>query len=88
MFDIDQFEERAAIMEHNGGLSQFAAETAAAKAQGKTRWEAMNAVRMGHSAKARNHSEATAGQPADNLPAMQRGTEKQNRPLSERGVQA
>jgi hypothetical protein len=32
--DIDAFEERAAIMQHDGGLSRSAAEDRAAKAQG------------------------------------------------------
>ena len=32
--DIDAFEERAAIMQHDGGLSRSGAEDAAARAQG------------------------------------------------------
>lgn len=32
--DIDAFEERAAIMQYDGGLSRSAAEDAAARAQG------------------------------------------------------
>jgi hypothetical protein len=32
--DIDAFEERAAIMEHDGGLRRSEAEDAAARAQG------------------------------------------------------
>ncbi len=32
--DIDAFEERAAIMQHDGGLSRFEAEDRAAQAQG------------------------------------------------------
>lgn len=32
--DIDAFEERAAIMEYDGGLSRFRAEDRAAQAQG------------------------------------------------------
>ena len=32
--DIDAFEERAAIMQHDGGLSRSRAEDMAAKAQG------------------------------------------------------
>lgn len=34
MPDIDAFEERAAIMEHDGGLSRSRAEDRAAQAQG------------------------------------------------------
>lgn len=32
--DIEAFEERAAIMQYDGGLSRFRAETLAAQAQG------------------------------------------------------
>lgn len=45
MFDRDAFEERAAIMEFDGGLSRFEAETQAAKAQGLSRWQAMEVIR-------------------------------------------
>ena len=45
MFNIDQFEERAAICEFDGGMSRFAAETAAAREQGLARWEALKFVR-------------------------------------------
>lgn len=44
-FDIDSFEERAAIMEFDGGLSRFEAETQAAKAQGVARWQALQFVK-------------------------------------------
>lgn len=39
--DVDAFEERAAIVEYEGGLSRFEAETQAAKEQGLERWEAL-----------------------------------------------
>ena len=49
-FDREAFEERAAIMEFDAGMSRFAAETEAAKAQGKTRWEVLDyEKRIGHS---------------------------------------
>lgn len=41
-FDRDQFEERSAIAEYDGGLSRFDAETLAAREQGFERWEVMN----------------------------------------------
>lgn len=48
--DLDAWHERAAIMEFDAGMSRFAAETAAAKAQGKTRWEVLEyEKRIGHS---------------------------------------
>ena len=44
MIDVDLFLERSAIMEFEGGLSRYQAETEAAKAQGVLRWQALKAV--------------------------------------------
>jgi hypothetical protein len=44
MIDVDQFLERAAIKEFDGGMSRYQAETEAAKAQGVPRWQALKAV--------------------------------------------
>jgi hypothetical protein len=44
MIDVDLFLERAAVMEFDGGLSRYQAETEAAKAQGVPRWQALKAV--------------------------------------------
>jgi hypothetical protein len=44
VFDPCKFEERAAIMQFDGGLSRFEAETLAAKAQGVSRKEALRAA--------------------------------------------
>lgn len=90
--DRDQFEERAAIMEFDGGLSRFEAETQAAKAQGLTRWQAMEAIRNGncvgdHPA-ARHHREAHDRHGEGDLPGVQRAAAEQDRPLPERHVQA
>ncbi len=51
MFDVDAFEERAAIVEYDGGLSRFRAETAAAAAQGVSRHEAIEASRRAKTVK-------------------------------------
>lgn len=79
--DIDAFIERSAIMEYDGGMSRFQAETAAAKAQGLTRWQALEAVknaeRGGHFAAARDHAAPHVGNGADNLPAMQPASAQQ-----------
>lgn len=40
-FDLDTWEERAAIMEFDGGMSRFRSETLAAEAQGVSRYEAI-----------------------------------------------
>ena len=45
MFDVDAFEERAAIMEYDGEQSRFEAETAAAREQGVERWQAIKIIR-------------------------------------------
>ena len=44
-FDIERFEERAAIMEYDAGMTRFEAETAAAALQGVKRYEAINIIR-------------------------------------------
>lgn len=44
-FYLDQFEERAAICEFDGGMSRFEAESAAAQEQGFARWQAVKFVK-------------------------------------------
>lgn len=88
-FDHDRFEERAAIMEFDGGRSRFAAETDAAAEQGLARWQALQLVKEAtnangnrHSAGSRYTDTALAGQPRTNdMPRMQRRTAKENRPM-------
>jgi len=83
--DVDTFIERAAIMEFDGGLSRFDAETAAARAQGVERWEAMNAVRgIGEARDNRASNERDA---ADDMPAMQPASEEAERPVPVGDVQ-
>lgn len=77
MIDIDAWEERAAIMEFDAGMSRFQAETEAAKAQGATRWEVIDAIRKRDIAKARDNREAAIRNGAGALPTVQRSTEKQ-----------
>jgi len=82
MLDRDTFEQRAAIMEFIGGMARFEAETAAAREQGATRWEAMrheNDAR--HFGPTQNHRSANNRRPADNLSEMQRGAKKETRPV-------
>lgn len=71
-FDADAFEERAAIMEQDGGLTRFQAETQAAQSQGVNRWEAIGNVAGRIVEKARDQREAMAerGSPND-LPGVQ-----------------
>lgn len=86
--DLDQFEERSAIMEFDGGMSRFEAETRAAQAQGYQRHEVMNAIRERDFARGGDHSsEVDRGQRADNVSAMQRDTAQEDRPVSERNPQ-
>lgn len=76
--DTDQFEERAAIMEFEGGLSRFRAETEAARAQGVSRWEAIGNVSKRVVDQAWHQREALARRECeDDMPAMQRGPEKE-----------
>lgn len=79
--DFEAYEERAAIMEFDGGLSRFEAETAAAKAQGLQRWEAVNEIRKRNSATARDNGTAAIGQPAHDVSRVQPHAAKENGPM-------
>lgn len=85
MMDYDGFEERAAIMEFDGGMSRFEAETRAAREQGEPRWRAIGDVAKRFVEQARNQREAMAQRPgADNVPGVQRWAAKENRSMPER----
>jgi hypothetical protein len=84
-FDIEAFEERAAIMEFDGGMSRFRAETLAAEAQGVKRHEA---IRIGHSAQARDQRSGSKRQSADDMPGVQRRPKEEAGSVPERVVQA
>lgn len=92
MFDRDTYEERAAIIEFDGGLSRFDAETRAAQAQGLTRWQALEAIRngnrMGNPSAARHHRQENNRNHKDALPGVQPAPAQQDRPMPERHVQA
>lgn len=77
-FDKDQFEERAAIMEFDGGMTRFMAETEAARAQGVDRWEALANVAGRVVDQARHQRKAMAKRAGKNdLPEVQRGPEEE-----------
>lgn len=87
--DFGEFEERSAIMEFDGGLSRFEAETRAAAAQGLKRHEVLDAIRNRNSARGRDIRQAVDGKPgSDDLPGMQRAPEEEDRPVPERDAQA
>jgi hypothetical protein len=80
MIDIDQFEERAAIIECSGEVSRFHAETLAAREQGKTRAEVLNEIRMGHPAGRGDRREAVAReQRQGTMPLVQSRPEEKDR---------
>lgn len=88
-FDLDQFTERAAIREYDGGMTRFDAETGAAQEQGVARWEALQIVKehedangRGPAGAARHHADALGGQrDADPLPRVQRQSQEEARSL-------
>lgn len=92
MLDLDAFAERAAIMEFDGGLSRFEAETEAARAQGVTRWQALEALKhangIGHSGTGGDFGSAAIRNGSDNLPRVQCHPQEQDRPMPERVVPA
>lgn len=90
MLDVDAFIERAAIMEIEGGLSRFAAETAAAQAQGMTRWQALEGVRnadgVGNPSAGRDQRPQSQRDAAHHMPGVQRDAAQQDRSMPERVV--
>ena len=92
-FDVDAWAERSAIMQFDGGMTRFAAETAAAKAQGLARWQAIkeveNAERGGITGGHGHSPDAVdRGRNADDLPRVQRQPEEENGPMPERQPEA
>ena len=92
-FDVDAWAERSAIMQYDGGMTRFAAETAAAKAQGLARWQAIkeveNANGDGNPSVGGDRAAAVDGQRgAVSVPGMQPAPEEKNRSMSERVAQA
>ena len=92
-FDADAWAERAAIMEFDGGMTRFAAETAAARLQGMERWQAIkeaeNANGSGHSVGGTySHATLAGKRGASSMPGVQRRPEEENGPLPERDPQA
>lgn len=81
MIEAERFHELAGHFEFDEGMTRFKAETKAADRMGVKRWEAMNAIGNGHPAQARDHREAHGRNAANDLPGVQRGTAKQNRPM-------
>lgn len=88
MIDLDAFEERAAIMEFDGGLTRYSAETKAARAQGVQRREVMDAIRERNSRQAQDRSQAHERDGQGRMPAVQRGPQEQAGSVPERHIQA
>lgn len=91
MPDFDRYEERAAILEFDAGMSRFAAETEAARAQGLTRWQMMEAIRAdgsGDIGGSRDRRPSNAGKPADHVPGMQPRPAQEVGSLPQRKLQA
>ena len=90
--DVDLFLERAAIMEFEGGLSRYQAETEAARAQGVLRWQALKAVQDanigGNPRGGGDRGQANIGHGSDDLPGMQPTQAEQVGPVSERDLHA
>lgn len=87
--DLDAFEERAAIMEFEGGMTRFAAETAAAQMIGRKRHEVMNEIRERDLARRGDQRPAVARQQrADDLPGVQPDPQEENRSVSQRHEEA
>lgn len=90
MIDVGRFVERAAIMEFEGGLSRYQAETEAAKAQGVQRWQALKAVQDanigGNPRFGGDRSQAHVGHGQNNVSRVQPAKAEQGGPVPERDV--
>lgn len=88
-FSPDQFTERAAIREYDGGQTRFDAETAAAQEQGVARWQALQIVKERGDANGRGPAGADGHQAralggerdADDLPRVQPEPQEEARPV-------
>jgi hypothetical protein len=89
-FCADQFEQTAAWLQYCDGMTQFQAETEAARRQGILRVEALRHAEKHkrNLAASRDRGEAPKRHSQDDMPAMQRGAKEQDGPMSERDVQA
>lgn len=90
---LDAWAERSAIMEFDGGMSRFEAETRAAESLGVTRHEMLKGagdeIGGGHSARGRDTDAPLARQPRkDDLSGVQRNAAEENRPMSQPDAQA
>lgn len=89
MIDVDQFENTAAWLQYCDGMSQFQAETEAARRQGALRKEALQHVENSKrdTKGQRHHNAPNARHDKDNMPSVQSHATEQERPLPERDVQ-
>ena len=89
MIDVDRFENTAAWLQYCDGMSQFQAETEAARRQGVLRKEALQGVKNSKrdTEGQRHRNAADARHNANDLPAMQPRPTQQERPMLERDVQ-
>lgn len=83
-FDREAFEERAAIMEYDAGMSRFQAETKAAALQGVSRWEAIGNVARRVVEGARNQRSLAGKSRQDDMSGMQSHAAKKSGPVPKR----
>lgn len=88
MVELSDWEERAAIMEYEGGLSRFMAESLAAEQFGKKRWEFIHAVKQRNSKQARNPCPNPTRNPAHDMPGVQPQQAQKIRSLPQCNFQA
>ena len=86
--DLDRFEEQAAILEFDEGMTRYQAECLAAAWQGKARWEAMDAIRQRDTGRGGNNRSAHRRDAANNVPGVQPAPEEENGPVLVGDVEA
>lgn len=88
MFDIERFHEVAGFFEYDEGMTRFQAETHAAERIGCKRHEVINEIRRRNSQDGGNIRQASARQPAGDMPGVQSHPAEEGGPVSVGDVQA
>jgi hypothetical protein len=86
--EMDLWQERAAILEFDAGMSRFQAETKAAEAMGRKRWEFINEDSQRDIGRGRNIGQTASGNAEDGLPGMQLASKKEKRSVPSGDIQA
>jgi hypothetical protein len=86
--EMDLWEERAAIMEFDAGMTRFEAETKAAEGVGRKRWEFINENIRRNTSGGRNIGQTSSRDAENGLPRVQPPSKEEKRSVLSGDVQA